>query len=66
MPLERSFGLLADFPGMGVSADELAPGLRRFRFQSHNIFYSEIGEAVLIRAVFHTAINPRAALFAID
>ncbi len=29
---ERSFGLLADFPRMGISADELAAGYRRFRF----------------------------------
>lgn len=36
---ERTFGLLADFPGIGVSADELVPGYRRFRFQSHYIFY---------------------------
>lgn len=33
--LERSFGLLADFPRMGISADELVAGFRRFRFQSH-------------------------------
>lgn len=26
----RAFGLLADFPFMGSSADELKPGLRRF------------------------------------
>ena len=33
--LERTFGLLADFPKMGVAADELLVGVRRFRFQSH-------------------------------
>jgi toxin ParE1/3/4 len=36
--LIRSFGLLADFPHIGQQADELAPGYRRFRFQSHLIF----------------------------
>jgi toxin ParE1/3/4 len=36
--LERSFGLLADFPAIGVSREEILPRLRQFRFQSHLIF----------------------------
>ena len=39
--LERTFGLLADFPRIGQQVDELAVGHRRFRFQSHSIFYTE-------------------------
>jgi toxin ParE1/3/4 len=39
--LERTFGLLADFAGIGVTADELVAGYRRFRFQSHYIFYTQ-------------------------
>jgi toxin ParE1/3/4 len=39
--LERTFGLLADFPRIGQLVDELAPGYRRFRFQSHFIFIRE-------------------------
>jgi len=27
--LERTFGLLADFPGIGVAADEIVAGYRR-------------------------------------
>jgi toxin ParE1/3/4 len=38
---ERTFGLLAEFPGIGISADELVAGYRRFRFQSHYIFYTK-------------------------
>jgi toxin ParE1/3/4 len=38
--LIRSFGLLADFPLIGQTIDELAAGYRRFRFQSHLIFYT--------------------------
>ncbi len=38
--LERTFGLLADFPGIGQVADYLKAGLRRFRFQSHIVFYT--------------------------
>ncbi|QGM98707.1 type II toxin-antitoxin system RelE/ParE family toxin [Methylocystis parvus] len=61
--LERTFGLLADFPKMGTSADELLRGARRFRFQSHDVFYTEEEDGVLIRAVFHTAQNVRPSLF---
>jgi toxin ParE1/3/4 len=61
--LERSFGLLADFPKMGVAADELLSGARRFRFQSHEIFYTEEADVILIRAVFHIAQNVRPDLF---
>lgn len=61
--LERTFGLLADFPKMGVAADELLSNGRRFRFQSHDIFYTEEADGILIRAVFHTAQNVRPDLF---
>jgi toxin ParE1/3/4 len=61
--LERTFGLLADFPKMGVGADELLIGARRFRFQAHMILYTEDGDDILIRAVFHAAQNLRSDLF---
>lgn len=60
---ERTFGLLADFPGIGVAADELVPGYRRFRFQSHYIFYTEEADYVLIRALIHVRQDLRPALF---
>lgn len=60
---ERTFGLLADFPGIGTNADELVAGYRRFRFQSHYIFYSEQAGGVLIRALLHVRQNLRPALF---
>lgn len=60
---ERTFGLLADFPRMGASADELAGGFRRFRFQSHYIFYSEATGYILIRAIIHIGMNLRPDLF---
>lgn len=59
----RTFGLLADFPRMGLEADHLALGLRRFGFQSHLIFYAEEPDGVLIRDIFHTAQDIRPALF---
>jgi toxin ParE1/3/4 len=61
--LERTFGLLADFPRIGQSVDELAPRHRRFHFQSHNIFYTEEPTYVLIRAIYHRAQDIRPQLF---
>jgi toxin ParE1/3/4 len=61
--LERTFGLLADFPKMGAEASELLAGARRFRFQSHIIFYTEEPYGILIRAVIHSAQNIRSGLF---
>lgn len=61
--LERTFDLLADFPRIGQSADDLAPQHRRFQFQSHNIFYTEEPAYVLIRAIYHRAQDIRPKLF---
>ena len=61
--LVRSFGLLADFPRIGQPADELSPGYRRFRFQSHLIFYTVQPDHVEIRAVVHHALDIRPQLF---
>jgi toxin ParE1/3/4 len=60
---ERTFSLLADFPGIGTAADELVAGYRRFRFQSHYIFYTEEADHVLIRALIHVRQDLRPALF---
>ena len=60
---ERTFSLLAEFPGIGVSADELVPGYRRFRFQSHYVFYTVEADHVLIRALIHARQNLRPTLF---
>ena len=61
--LERIFGLLADFPGIGQAADALKAGFRRFRFQAHIVFYTEDRDGVLIRAVVHGARDIRPELF---
>ena len=60
---ERTFGLLADFPGIGMNSDELVPGYRRFRFQSHYIFYTQEPDHVLIRTLIHVRQDLRPALF---
>lgn len=61
--LERIFGLLADFPEIGMNADELVSGHRRFRFQSHYVFYTVESDYVLIRALIHVRQDLRPALF---
>jgi toxin ParE1/3/4 len=61
--LERTFGLLADFPLIGQPVGELATGYRRFRFQSHFVFYSDEADHIVIRAVLHIAMDIRPQLF---
>jgi toxin ParE1/3/4 len=60
---ERTFGLLAEFPGIGLDSSELAGGHRRFRFQSHVNFYTEEPDHILIRALIRVRQNLRPALF---
>lgn len=61
--LQKAFELIASFPGMGRSADELARGYRRYRFQKHYIFYTDEGDHILVRSVVHTSRDLRADLF---
>ncbi len=51
--LKRTLGLLADFPMMGMAAFELRPGLRRFVYGSHIVFYTPHEDFVLINAIIH-------------
>jgi toxin ParE1/3/4 len=37
--LEDAFQALADHPGRGRPADDVAPGLRRWNYQSHAVFF---------------------------
>ncbi len=61
--LEHTFGLLAQFPLIGKAADELVQGFRRFRFQSHYVFYTEETDHVFVRALIHVRMNLRGELF---
>jgi toxin ParE1/3/4 len=61
--LIRSFGLLADFPFIGQTVDDLAAGHRRFRFQSHLIFYTSQNDCIVKRAIVHGAQDIRPQLF---
>lgn len=61
--LRRTFELIADFPRIGLRCDEIAPGHRRFRFQSHYVLCTAESEHVLIRALIHVRMNLRPDLF---
>jgi toxin ParE1/3/4 len=61
--LERTFGLLADFPGMAPRAEGLRRPMRRFRFQAHHIYYSEEKGFIAIRAILHYAQDWRRGSF---
>jgi toxin ParE1/3/4 len=61
--LKRTFELLADFPLMGPRADLFAPGMHRFRFQSHFIFYVPNTDHIFIRAILPTRMDIRPDLF---
>ena len=51
--LETCFQTIADNPKVGRSADQLAPELRRYKHQSHVVFYMPERQGVLIVRVLH-------------
>lgn len=56
----RAFGLIADFPFMGRSADELVAGWRQHIHGKHVFFYAvDPDGTIVIQAVFHVAQNVR-------
>ena len=61
--LEASFNLLVSFPRVGVASFEIKIGLRRYRHQSHYIFYTEQDDALLIEDLIHVRRNMRRDLF---
>ncbi|NDE90051.1 MAG: type II toxin-antitoxin system RelE/ParE family toxin [Alphaproteobacteria bacterium] len=60
---ERTFGLLADFPQIGTDVNHIKHNHRRFRFQSHYVYYTEESYGVFIRAIIHAGQDIRPALF---
>ena len=55
--LHERFGALAEHPMHGRRADDLAPGLRRFEYQSHIVFYVALDEGVRIVRVLHQGMD---------
>jgi len=46
--LEKCFGHLATSPAIGLAADELSAGLRRYKYESHWVFYLEEGSGIRV------------------
>ena len=55
--LHQRFEELAERPALGRGADRLAPGLRRFPYQSHVVFYKPEDRGVLIVRVLHESMD---------
>ena len=55
--LEKCFRSLARTPAIGLSADELVTGIRRYKYQSHWIFYLASGKGITIVRVLHTRMD---------
>ena len=54
---EVCFQALAANPSDGRAADELTPNLRRFRYQSHMIFYIPDEDGVFIVRILHKSMD---------
>jgi toxin ParE1/3/4 len=61
--MEASFNLLVSFPRIGSASFEIKAGLRRYRYQSHYICYTEQGDTLLIEDLIHVRRNLRRDLF---
>ena len=61
--LEASFGLIVKFPGIGAAAFEIKSGLRRYRYQSHYIFYTVQHDLIRIEDILHVRRNIGRHLF---
>ena len=55
--LYERFAFLAQFPGKGISRDELASGLRSFKEGKHLIFYFTQDAAILIVDILHESMD---------
>jgi toxin ParE1/3/4 len=55
----QAFELLTKFSSMGPRADEIKVGLRKYRHQSHFIFYSRDDEGIIVEDIRHVRTDPR-------
>ncbi len=60
---QRTFELIAQFPGIGRRANKLKPGLHRYRYESNHIFFTVEDDHILIREIFHTSQNITKKMF---
>ncbi len=55
--LHGQFEALVEHQLQGRKAEELAPGLRRFEYQSHIVFYMPEGKDIWIVRVLHQSMD---------
>ena len=55
--LDRALRNLAETPRIGRTADDLRPGLLRFRYHSHMIFYTIEPDCIVIRRILHARMD---------
>ena len=55
----EQFETLAARPALGRNAEPLAPGLRRYPYRSHVVFYVPADKGVLIVRVLHQSMEPK-------
>lgn len=55
--LKDCLNALANAPRMGRVAEDLAPGLHRFQYKQHTIFYLRRGEDIFIVRVLHHSMD---------
>lgn len=62
--LDEAFRLLADSPKLGNACDYIEPGLRKYPFQSHVVFYDLLSdEEIQVVRVLHKSIDVHQAVF---
>ncbi len=60
---QRTFELLARFPGIGRPAGRFRRGLRCYCYESNYIFFTVEDDHILIREIFHTSQNITKKMF---
>jgi len=53
LEMDKAFNLLADYPNMGKSRDELFPGALSFSVGSHIVFYRKNIKQIEISRILH-------------
>jgi toxin ParE1/3/4 len=61
--LRECFRILARNPGIGRASDSISPGLRRFEYEKHVVFYRIVTGGIRISRVLHQRMLPGKSRF---
>ena len=56
--IAEGLDLILRYPEIGLTVDQLQPGLRRFQIAQHRVFYRVTSDAIEIKAVLHESQLP--------